>query len=111
MIFNKSRDIEDQELGINERLLGVGEGGLWTESEESYRCTSVAVTLLHFTILGIIFLVGVLFGFFFRGDLDGVCSDYVSQYCEQAIPGSSTSLTCYSAYNERSWHRLFLSEV
>ncbi|KAJ5249034.1 hypothetical protein N7468_000485 [Penicillium chermesinum] len=79
MIFTKSRCLEDEDRGSAERLLAV-EGGLWTGDEEPQRLGDLAVTLLHFTILGIIFLVGILVGFFWRGDLDGLCSEHVSQY-------------------------------
>ena len=80
MLFTKRP--ESPSPGLNERLLAVEEGELWTVDEESSICHSLAVNLLHFTILGIIFLVGVLFGFFWRGDLDGLCSNHVSYYCE-----------------------------
>ncbi|KAJ5587751.1 uncharacterized protein N7459_003516 [Penicillium hispanicum] len=79
MFGNKFTDIDDPGHE-SERLLAEEEGQPWTEDKETDICSSLATSLLKFTVLGIFFLVGTLFGFFWRGDLDGLCSRHVSQY-------------------------------
>lgn len=71
-----------QESG--EQFLAEEEGTRWTEreEEETPTCKSFTTNLLQVTALGLAFLIGTLFGFRWRGDLDGLCSRHVSQYCE-----------------------------
>lgn len=82
MFGDKSPDIEAADCESNERLLAE-EAQLWTRDEETDTCNAFATRLLQMTAVGLFFLVGTLFGFLWRGDLDSQCSRHVSQYCEQ----------------------------
>lgn len=83
MFGDKSPDIEDADCESNERLLAEEEGQLWARDDETATCNAFVTHLLQTTVLGLFFLVGTLFGFLWRGDLDSQCSRHVSQYCEQ----------------------------
>ncbi|KAJ6103028.1 hypothetical protein N7486_005455 [Penicillium sp. IBT 16267x] len=63
-----------------EHLLAEEEGLLWTVNEGNDDCSSFTKSFLWFTALSVFFMSGTLFGFFWRGDLDGLCSQHVSQY-------------------------------
>ncbi|KAJ5562032.1 hypothetical protein N7535_003504 [Penicillium sp. DV-2018c] len=65
-----------------ERLLAEERGTPWANHGEweTPRCKGFAKGLLQVTTLGLFFLVGALFGFDWRGDLDSLCSKHVSQY-------------------------------
>jgi hypothetical protein len=79
MFRDKFPDLEDPRES-EERLLAEEDGTLWTANEEE--CSYFTKSFLWFTALSIFFISGTLFGFFWRGDLDGLCSQHVSQYCE-----------------------------
>lgn len=82
-MFNKYSHGEDSRRESGERLLAEEEGTLWSGKETvSPDCNSFAVCLMQLSALVLVFLVGTLFGFHWRGDLDGLCSRHVSQYCE-----------------------------
>lgn len=75
--------LEDSRRESGERLLVEEEGTLWSERETaSPTCNSFAVCLMQLSALVLVFVVGTLLGFHWRGDLDGLCSRHVSQYCE-----------------------------
>ncbi|KAJ5698487.1 hypothetical protein N7462_000492 [Penicillium macrosclerotiorum] len=80
MLKDPSPDLTDPDYEENERLLAEEQGQIWSGDYETDGCHSLASSLLQFTLLGIFFLVGTLLGFFWRGDLDGLCSQHVSQY-------------------------------
>ncbi|KAJ5301974.1 hypothetical protein PENANT_c057G02157 [Penicillium antarcticum] len=65
-----------------ERLLAEEEGTLWSGGDEpsSDTCRALAIILLQICVLGFLFLVGCVFGFYWRGDLNSLCSRHVSQY-------------------------------
>ena len=70
-------EVSRQEFG--ERLLAE-EGTLCGGKEISTRtCSSFVVFLLQLSALMLLFLVVALFGFHWRGDMDGLCSRHVSQ--------------------------------
>ncbi|MBZ6432504.1 MAG: hypothetical protein LBE64_15880 [Acinetobacter pittii] len=70
-------EVSRQEFG--ERLLAE-EGTLCDGKGISTRtCNSFAVLLLQLSALMLLFLVVALFGFHWRGDMDGLCSRHVSQ--------------------------------
>ncbi|KAJ5135847.1 uncharacterized protein N7515_005125 [Penicillium bovifimosum] len=76
---NCTRNVSQE---ASERLLPEEEGTPWTNHGESTRSSwnGVAISLLQVTTLALFFLVGTLFGFQWRGDLDNLCSKHVSQY-------------------------------
>ncbi|KAJ5589166.1 hypothetical protein N7537_011844 [Penicillium hordei] len=80
-MFNKDSHGEDSRRESGERLLAEEEGTLWSGEEiASPTCNSFAVCLLQLSAIVLVFLVGTLFGFHWRGDLDDLCSRHVSQY-------------------------------
>ena len=82
-VFSKDSHGEDSRRESGERLLAEEEGTLWSGNETSApTCNNFAACLLQLSALVLVFLVGTLFGFHWRGDLDGLCSRHVSQYCE-----------------------------
>lgn len=83
MLFNRS-DPQASKDESGERLLAEEEGTPWSRNEESATkdCRGVANALSHMTALAVFFLVGSLFGFSWRGDVDGLCGAHTSQYCE-----------------------------
>lgn len=82
-MFSKDSHGEDSRRESGERLLAEEEGTLWSGNVTSApTCNSFAASLLQLSALMLVFLVGTLFGFHWRGDLDGLCSRHVSQYCE-----------------------------
>jgi hypothetical protein len=85
MFCDKDTHFEDGAHESGERLLAEEEGALWKRNEDSSTptCRNFATALLQLTILVLMFLVGTLFGFHWRGDLDGLCSKHVSQYCKE----------------------------
>ena len=84
MFCDKASRYEDNARESGERLLAEEEGALWTRNESSLTptCKNFATGLLQMTALVLVFLVGTLFGFHWRGDLDGLCREHVSQYCK-----------------------------
>ncbi|CAI7634570.1 unnamed protein product [Penicillium bialowiezense] len=81
MLFNRS-DPQASKDESGERLLAEEEGTPWSRSEESATkdCRGVANALSHMTALAVFFLIGSLFGFSWRGDVDGLCGTHTSQY-------------------------------
>ncbi|KAJ5158906.1 uncharacterized protein N7500_008557 [Penicillium coprophilum] len=80
-LYDKAPHSEDSTYESSERLLAEEEGTLWSGNEPSVpTCSSFAVCLFRASALVLVFLVGALFGFQWRGDLDGLCSRHVSQY-------------------------------
>ncbi|KAJ5630793.1 uncharacterized protein N7484_010893 [Penicillium longicatenatum] len=77
MFRHKCPNLEDPRQS-EERLLAEENGILWTASEK--KGSHFTKSFLWFTALSIFFMSGTLFGFFWRGDLDGLCSQHVSQY-------------------------------
>ncbi|CAG8886326.1 unnamed protein product [Penicillium egyptiacum] len=72
---------DDSRRESGELLLAEEDGTLWGGKETSApACSSFAVCLLRLVALVLLFLVGTLFGFHWRGDLDGLCSRHVSRY-------------------------------
>ena len=89
-IFDKNCHGDYSRRESGEGLLAEEEGTLWNRKETpTPTCNSFAVCLFQLSALVLVFLVGTLFGFHWRGDLDGLCSRHVSQYCE------SSKLTCF----------------
>lgn len=83
MFRDKSPDLEPPEYEATERLLAEEEGQLWTGDDDSDVCISITTVFVQFTALSLVFLFGTLFGFFWRGDLDGLCGRQVSEFCEE----------------------------
>jgi hypothetical protein len=83
-MFRDNSGKEDSRRESGERLLAEEEGTLWSSGDESSSdtCKAVAMILLQINVLGFLFLVGCVFGFYWRGDLNSLCSRHVSQYCE-----------------------------
>lgn len=83
MFRDKLPDIEDPDYELDEGLPEEEEGDdyFWND-DDTDSCGSFATGLLQITTLAAFFLVGVLFGFLWHGDLDSQCSRHVSQYCE-----------------------------
>ena len=110
MFCDKSPDLQPPDYESTERLLAEEEGHLWTGDEDDDTCITTATIFLQFIALAMVFLVGTLFGFFWRGDLDGLCGPYVSRYCKPSIKfirrELSASLRSYSTFSRRS-----LSEI
>ncbi|CAI7617891.1 unnamed protein product [Penicillium viridicatum] len=80
-MFSKYSHGEDSRRESGERLLAEEEGTLWSGNATSApTCNTFAECLLQLSALVLVFLVGTLFGFHWRGDLDGLCSRHVSQY-------------------------------
>ncbi|KAJ6091962.1 hypothetical protein N7467_003931 [Penicillium canescens] len=81
-MFQDNSDKEDSTRESGERLLAEEEGILWSGGDESSSdtCKAVATTVLQVSALGLLFLVGCVFGFYWRGDLNSLCSRHVSQY-------------------------------
>ncbi|KAJ5419546.1 uncharacterized protein N7487_003096 [Penicillium crustosum] len=72
---------EDSRRESGERLLAEEEGTPWSGNGTSaLTCTRFLACLFQLSALALVFLVGTLFGFHWRGDLDGLCSRHVSQY-------------------------------
>ncbi|KAJ5160441.1 uncharacterized protein N7482_007445 [Penicillium canariense] len=88
MLGDKPPDLEDRDYNPHERLLLEEQGQLWSRDDGTDSCSLLASSLLHLTALSIFFLVGTLFGFFWRADLNGLCSRHVSQYCEFKVNAS-----------------------
>jgi hypothetical protein len=84
MFCHKTSHYEDSVRESGERLLAEEEGALWSKNEESSTstCKRVADALFQMIALVLMFLVGTLLGFHWRGDLDGICSEHISQYCK-----------------------------
>lgn len=89
----KSPDLEDGDRESCEGLLREEQDEAWTQEDELDACDDWATTFLQITILGIFFLFGTLFGIMWHGDLDGQCSQHVSQYCESTRTNSHTRRT------------------
>lgn len=87
MFSDKFPDLEDPRE--SEELLLAEEYTLWTVNEGNDDCSSFTKSFIWFTTLSLFFMGGTLFGFFWRGDLDGLCSQHVSQYCEFANQSTS----------------------
>lgn len=85
MFVDKSPDLRSLDYESSERLLAEQEGVLWTEDDDDEVCISTMTIFLQFTALAIVFLIGALFGFFWRADLDGLCGRHVSQYCKSKV--------------------------
>lgn len=86
-MFSKDSHGEDSKRESGERLLAEEEGTVWSGNETSApTCNSFAECLLQLGVLLLVFLVGTLFGFHWRGDMDALCSRHVSQYCEISKP-------------------------
>lgn len=94
-----------------ERLLAEEAGQPWSGHEDSSTDAHnrTLTFLVQMTTVGLFFLIGGLFGFRWRGDLDHVCSEHVSQYCEcisilhlLAVDSLGLSSTNY----ERCWNQL-----
>lgn len=81
MFVDKSPDLQPPDYESTEHLLAEEEGHLWTGDDDSDVCISTTTVFVQFTVLAIVFLVGTLLGFLWRGDLDGLCGQHVSQYC------------------------------
>lgn len=82
-MFCKYSHGEDSRRESGERLLTEEEGTPWSGNETSAPISNIfASCLLQLSALVLVFLVGTLFGFHWRGDLDGLCSRHVSHYCE-----------------------------
>ncbi|CAG8948117.1 unnamed protein product [Penicillium salamii] len=81
MFRDKTRDSQPTDES-GERLLAEEEGTLWTNNEETPTacCQSFATGLLQTATLVLFFLIGTLFGFDWRGDLDTMCHAHTSQY-------------------------------
>ncbi|KAJ5098958.1 hypothetical protein N7532_005959 [Penicillium argentinense] len=79
MFCDKSPDLVHPDVETTKRLLAEEEGHLWTGDDDD-ACINTASAFLQFIALSICFLVGTLLGFFWRGDLDGLCGGHVSQY-------------------------------
>lgn len=79
-----SHTTSDRARESTERLLAEEEGHPWIRDEDSSTEARNRFTtfLVQMTTVGLFFLIGGLFGFHWRGDLDRVCSEHVSQYCE-----------------------------
>ncbi|KAJ5243162.1 uncharacterized protein N7469_001489 [Penicillium citrinum] len=80
MFCDKSPDLQPPDYESTERLLAEEEGHLWTGDDDDDFCITTATVFLQFIALAMVFLVGTLFGFFWRGDLDGLCGPHVSRY-------------------------------
>ncbi|KAJ5898338.1 hypothetical protein N7504_008626 [Penicillium tannophilum] len=79
MFRDKFPELEDPRES-EELLLAEEEGILWGVDEGNDDCSSFTKSFLWFTALSVFFMSGTLFGFFWRGDLDGLCSEHTSQY-------------------------------
>ncbi|CAG8067396.1 unnamed protein product [Penicillium salamii] len=81
MFRDRTRDSQPTDESA-ERLLAEEEGTLWTKNEETPTacCKSFATGLLQTAALVLFFLIGTLFGFDWRGDLDTMCHAHTSQY-------------------------------
>jgi len=82
MFCDKSPDLQPPDYESTERLLAEEEGHLWTGDDDEDSCITTATIFLQFIALAMVFLVGTLCGFFWRGDLDGLCGPHVSRYCK-----------------------------
>lgn len=80
MFRDKFPDLEDPHES-EELLLAEEENISWGVNEGNDDCSSFTKSFLWFTALSVFFMSGTLFGFFWRGDLDGLCSEHTSQYC------------------------------
>jgi hypothetical protein len=107
-MFQYDSDKEDPTRESGERLLAEEEGTLWSGGDESSSdtCKAVATTLLQMSALGLLFLVGCVFGFYWRGDLNSLCSRHVSQYCEYTpvMLLKPSLLKSSSDCDERRWN-------
>lgn len=91
-MLDKNAHGEDSRRESSERLLAEEEGTLWSgKKTPTPTCNSFAACLLQLSALMSVFFVGTLFGFHWRGDLNGLCNRHVSQYCE-----GSNLLSCNS---------------
>ncbi|KAJ5281326.1 hypothetical protein N7478_006698 [Penicillium angulare] len=89
MFADKIPSVKDSDNECEERLLAEEEGMLWIGDDEGNSYSTYTILLLWVLGLYIIFMAGALFGFFWRGDLNGLCSQHISQYCElQSFNGS-----------------------
>ncbi|CAG7922007.1 unnamed protein product [Penicillium olsonii] len=88
-----------------EHLLAEEEGALWTRNEASstLRYNGFAAGLLQTTALLLFFLVGALFGFQWRGDMDSLCGVHTSQY-------STFSREIGTKYNVKAFNGSLLKE-
>lgn len=113
MFRDKTRDSQPTDES-GERLLAEEEGTLWTNNEETPTacCKSFATGLLQTAALVLFFLIGALFGFDWRGDLDTMCHAHTSQYCKLVhlifVPLTHCQI---SNYHKRSWDRVQPSNV
>ena len=110
MLRDRSSRAKEVDRASEERLLAQ-EGVVWTLDEETNSCGSFTKTFLRFFAISIFFMSGALFGFFWRGDLDGLCSRHISQQCELLYVGSSFKCLAVtnprvSAYFQRSGYRV-----
>lgn len=85
MFRDKSPDLEDGDYETREGLLAKEQDQDWTHEEEIDTCGDWATVLLQVSTLGVFFLLGILFGFMWQGDLDSQCSEHVSQYCKAKL--------------------------
>lgn len=98
MFIDKSPDLRPPDYESSERLLAEEEGILWTEDDDSDVYISITTMFLQFTAFAVVFLLGTIFGFFWRADLDGLCGRHVSRYCEREVyqPASIKYRKAYS---------------
>lgn len=105
MFCDKSPDLQPPDYESTERLLAEEEGHLWTGDDDDDFCITTATVFLQFIALAMVFLVGTLFGFFWRGDLDRLCGPHVSRYCMPPInfiwPRFEISLPLNSTFGRR----------
>jgi hypothetical protein len=87
-------EVSRQEFG--ERLLAE-EGTLCGGKEISTRtCSSFVVFLLQLSALMLLFLVVALFGFHWRGDMDGLCSRHPWMFLNSRAMIMLPAATCVS---------------
>ncbi|KAJ5684647.1 uncharacterized protein N7477_000992 [Penicillium maclennaniae] len=79
MFREKSPDLEDGDFESRESLLPE-EQEAWSQDDEFDSCDDCVTTVLQLTALGVFFLLGLLFGTMWHGDLDSRCSQHVARY-------------------------------
>jgi hypothetical protein len=84
MFCDKSSHFENSARESGKRLLAEEEGAVWSRNEDPFlpTCKKFATCFLQLSTLVLMFLVGTLFGFHWRGELNGLCSEHVSHYCK-----------------------------
>ncbi|KAJ5113603.1 hypothetical protein N7456_002137 [Penicillium angulare] len=80
MFADKIPNMKASDNECEERLLAEEEGMIWNGDDEASSYSTYTILLLWVLGLYIIFMAGALFGFFWRGDLNGLCSQHTSQY-------------------------------